>query len=521
VSEIDVLDVEDFTDEEIEGYVDSLAPDERSAFLRRLKAAQRGRPLRAKSSARMEPKPSGVSESFVDFTNRVAPAFAWHRHLRRWAAALQLVADGKVRRLLLGAPPRNVKSSLLQLFAAYYLSRDPTRWVGSCSYGAKLAEKNATAARDHYLSSGAKLDGAKAAMNEWHTGQGGGHWAAGMGGSMIGFGFDLGIIDDPLSGPEDCFSDAVIEGNWNFYQGKFLNRQNDANTSAIIVAHQRWPGRADLIGRILELEKESASPERWTVILDSALKIAEPPELPPTCIYLDDDRAEGEPLFPMKFSRDALLAMRDTVGSLWFDAQQQQRPSTRKGRQFQWDWFDVVDTSPVVAERVRYWDTAGTEGGGDFTAGVLIARDARGVYTVEDVVRGQWGAGRRNQTMRETASTDRKKHGRVTQWVEVPTGQGAKEAAADIVRSLEGFDVQTEHASDKPKPLRAEGLAASAKAGNIKVLRNPAWNTTFLTELADFGPGCTHDDQVDGASGAYNKLAERAGRVWRTSHVSF
>jgi predicted phage terminase large subunit-like protein len=461
-----------------------------------------------------------TAESFVDFVTRVAPSFVWHRHLRRWAAVLQLVADGQIRRLLLGAPPRNVKSSLLQLFSAYYLSRFPARWVGNVSYAAKLAEKNAVAARDHYLQSGAKLEGAKAAMNEWHTGLGGGHWAAGMGGSMIGFGFDLGIIDDPVSGPEDCFSEAVIDGNWDFYQGKFINRQNDAATSAIIVAHQRWPGKADLIGRILELEKETKVPERWTVILDSALKIAEPPELPPSCTYLDDDRAPGEPLFPAKFGKDGLEGMRATIGTLWFDAQQQQRPSSRAGKQFQFEWFEVVSESPVEGDRIRYWDTAGTEGGGDFTAGVLINRSPKGIYYVEDVVRGQWGSGRRNATMRETAQKDRTRYGRVTQWVELPTGQGSKEAAADIVRSLEGFDVQTEHASDKPKPLRAEGLAASASAGNVKVVRNPSWNTTFISELADFAPGCTHDDQVDGATGAYNKLAERAGRVWRTSHVS-
>jgi phage terminase large subunit-like protein len=51
---------------------------------------------------------------------------------------------------------------------------------------------------------------------------------------------------------------------------------------------------------------------------------------------------------------------------------------------------------------VRGWDKAGPTGDGDFTAGVRISR-ANGVFHVEDVIRDEWGAGAREQTIKQAA----------------------------------------------------------------------------------------------------------------------
>ena len=55
------------------------------------------------------------------------------------------------------------------------------------------------------------------------------------------------------------------------------------------------------------------------------------------------------------------------------------------------------------------------------------------------------------------------------------------------------------------KVMRAKGLAAQAEAGNVKIVRGP-WNDRFLRTLHAFPDGA-HDDEVDGASGAFNELA--------------
>ena len=77
------------------------------------------------------------------------------------------------------------------------------------------------------------------------------------------------------------------------------------------------------------------------------------------------------------------------------------------GRLFNRAWFPLADAAPVDARRVRYWDKAGTEGGGDWSAGVRLARaDDGGAYYVEDVVRGRWSAHGRNRVIRQVAEAD-------------------------------------------------------------------------------------------------------------------
>jgi hypothetical protein len=48
-------------------------------------------------------------------------------------------------------------------------------------------------------------------------------------------------------------------------------------------------------------------------------------------------------------------------------------------------------------------------------------------------------------------------------------------------------------------------FSAQAEAGNVRIV-NGKWNTEFLEELTSF-PEYKHDDQVDAATGAFNKLA--------------
>ncbi len=170
------------------------------------------------------------------------------------------------------------------------------------------------------------------------------------------------------------------------------------------------------------------------------------------------------------------------------------------GKVFNRAWFEIVDALPADAERVRYWDKAGTEDGGDWSAGVKMAR-AGGFFYVEHVHRGQWSSRRRNDMMRQTAELDGEP---VAVWVEQEPGSGGKESAEFSVQLLAGFRVLVDPVRGD-KIVRAYPLSAQAEAGNVKILRG-AWNETFLSELHGFPDG-GYDDQVDAASGAFNKLA--------------
>lgn len=197
-----------------------------------------------------------------------------------------------------------------------------------------------------------------------------------------------------------------------------------------------------------------------------------------------------------------------------------------EGGMFSREWFPVVDEVPLMEagdefnrgdnvplERVRYWDKAGTQGAGCFTVGLLMAKSRRGVYYVENVVRGQWAAHQRNEMMLATAKMDADRYGRrVTIWIEEEPGSGGKESAEYSAKQLAGFNVKTERATGD-KEDRARPFASQCGAGNVRLKLAP-WNKDYVNELTLF-PGGKFKDQVDASSGGFNRLALRVKRsIW-------
>jgi predicted phage terminase large subunit-like protein len=189
------------------------------------------------------------------------------------------------------------------------------------------------------------------------------------------------------------------------------------------------------------------------------------------------------------------------LGSYAFEALYQGHPSPPGGGMFQRDWFTIVNAAPSDAARCRYWDKAGTEGGGDWSCGVKIARDNDGTFYIEDVVRGQWSALQRERIMRQTAEMD---GGNVSIGLEQEPGSGGLESAQSSVRNLAGFPVYAEKVTGE-KQVRAMPFAAQCEARNVKLVKGN-WNGAYIEELASFPYG-SHDDQVDASSGAFAKLA--------------
>ncbi len=179
------------------------------------------------------------------------------------------------------------------------------------------------------------------------------------------------------------------------------------------------------------------------------------------------------------------------------------------GRVFNRAWFDIVEASPVVARRVRYWDKAGTQDGGHWTAGVRMATDGSGVYWVEDVIRGQWSSHERNRVIKQTAQLD----GEDCEIdLEQEPGSSGKESAEISIRELAGYIVHAERVTGD-KLTRARQLSAQCEARNVKLVRG-SWNETYLVELHRFDGKGGSDDQVDGSSGAFNKLATVYSGEW-------
>jgi predicted phage terminase large subunit-like protein len=195
------------------------------------------------------------------------------------------------------------------------------------------------------------------------------------------------------------------------------------------------------------------------------------------------------------------------------------------GLMFMPEWFEPTIKPyevPAGAKRVRYWDKAATSGGGDYSAGVLMALDG-GTYYVEDVVRGQWSPAMRNKVIIQTARSDKQKYrgSNVRVILEQEPGSGGKESAMLSVQQLAGFSVQIDKVSGakhrvkdrmrlpgEAKVIRAMPWAAQAEYGNVHLVQG-RFNKEWLSEVCTF-PEAQHDDQVDATSGAFAHLAPTA-----------
>lgn len=128
-------------------------------------------------------------------------------------------------------------------------------------------------------------------------------------------------------------------------------------------------------------------------------------------------------------------------------------------------------------------------------------------FWVIDVVRGQWGATKREQTIKQTAELDGYD---VEILLEIEGGSGGKESAENTIRNLAGFTVEAIHPTGD-KVTRASPFASYVGLGTTNVY-NGEWTKAYVEELRYF-PFGRFDDQVDPSGAAFSKLARKKKRA--------
>lgn len=314
------------------------------------------------------------------FVQRHNPTLLDYEHVPRLLSVAERVASGLLKRVIVLLPPRYFKTETFsRLLPPYYLRQNPTHNVGLASYGAELAWSISEEAKLTFQADGGTLRADTHAKKRWKTDQGGEMWAAGVGGPMLGFGFHLGIIDDPTD-PEKAHSPTYQRRFQEWYPSKFLSRQEP--DAAILVVMQRL-GVADPIDFLFRREvgeDTDLAPEHWHVVVCDEIKSGErlgrwdgPMGLPPTCTIEEDPRGEGEPLAPSRFTLAQAEALQTAAGAYVARAQRQQRPAALQGDFWKAEWFGwedgtLVDHSQVYDELPanaynggKDWDTAYTK----------------------------------------------------------------------------------------------------------------------------------------------------------------
>lgn len=447
----------------------------------------------AQFTVKLVKKKQDLALSFPDWLRETTPKFEWGwRHLRYVQEHLERVTSGELKRLMIFMPPRHGKSEMVTIrYPVYRMEQEPSTKVVVAAYNKDLATNFSRAARRIALG---RLDFSKtkAAVDEWETAQGGGLKAAGVGSGVTGRGAKLLIIDDPVKSRAEAESASYQKAVWDWYNNDLYTRLEPGG--ALILIMTRW-NLLDLAGRILDSDNAS----NWTVISLPAIAMPNDPL----------GRQVGEALCPDRYDIEALSDIRTTLGPRDFGALYQQTPTLREGNLFKAQWFEgrLVEDSPVEAQRVRFWDKASLEGEGDFTVGLLMAKDKQERYYVEDIIRGQWGPDQRDAIIQRVSRLDHKRFEDgmgVTQWVEQDAGSGGKDASVFTARLLAGTSFGFVRPANN-KPVRADPFASACGAGNVFILDRP-WTEAFISELLSF-PSGIYDDQVDAGSGAFAKLA--------------
>lgn len=313
--------------------------------------------------------PTEPKLSFREFIALVNPRYQFYPHVESLIAVLQRVADDDLKRLMVFMPPRHGKSELVsRLFPAYYLYRHPERFVAISSYAAELAYTLSRAARDNYLRAGGTLKDDAAAVKQWETGEGGGLWAAGVGGPATGKGWHLGITDDPIKNAEEAASEVIRAKQKDWWRSTWLTREEPGG--AIIVVQTRW-NEDDLCGWLLseEGEDEEGEGEGWHIVSMAAIKEIVSPDFPASCTVEPDARQPGAALCPPRYPLAKLRKMAGRLGTYFWNALYQQRPAAREGGYFKREWwsgearYDPMDRNLAAIAKHRWilWDTALSE----------------------------------------------------------------------------------------------------------------------------------------------------------------
>ena len=165
-------------------------------------------------------------------------------------------------------------------------------------------------------------------------------------------------------------------------------------------------------------------------------------------------------------------------------------------------------TTGEFRQQVRYWDFAATEQkegvDPDWTAGVLMAVED-GAYQVQDVQRFREGPAEVENRVRSQAQIDGPS---VPVRIEEEPGSSGKIVIDHYARHvLPGRDFRGVRSSGN-KPERARPLAAAMSNGLVSLRSEAPWVRDLVNEMRSFPLG-THDDQVDGMSGAMTALTQQ------------
>lgn len=444
---------------------------------------------------------SFIVRAFQEVSPQTPYMHNWHIDLI--ASKLRQVADGKIKRLIINIPPRNLKSiSASVAFPAWLLGHYPHLKIICASYAYDLAHKHALDCRQVMMSPwyqetflNTTLSSGRLAVSDFMTTMGGGRMAVSTGGGITGRGADVLIIDDPLK-PDDAPSDLMRKSANDWFDGTAYTRLNSKKDGAIIIIMQRLH-LDDLVGHVMEkggwelLSLPAIAQEytehSFTTFLGKRTVIRHP----------------GEPLHGERESLETLAAIKANISEYQFYSQYQQSPVPMGGGMIKTEWlqrYEAHELPETFEMIVQSWDTASKVNNfSDYSVGITLGMKNKKIYVL-DVKRARMDF----PSLRRASIELHNQYKPQTILIEDAS------SGIQLVQDLKEQGIYC------VKPIRPEGdkqtrLFAQAslfESGKIHLPTKAHWVDDFIHELTAF-PSAKFDDQVDAVSQALTYLRDR------------
>jgi predicted phage terminase large subunit-like protein len=420
--------------------------------------------------------------------------------------ALQDVADGTTTRLLIAIAPGTGKSTMLALYSAWRLARDPSWRSIHASHAFDLAATESRRVRRLIESPeyqacfpGVKLRQDESTVAHWATVKDGRYFAVGVDSALTGRRAHEAVLDDPLNAI-DRFSKATREALWSWFT-ESLSTRLDNDRAPIVVVQQRLD-RDDLIGRLVEAGG-------WTLL-----------ELPA-------ESEDGELLAPNVLSREKLDALRSQIGAATYACQYLQKPMSDDAAGIKRTWWrfhhdrSVSPTTPrpagcdtdapsvitpsrfdriVISVDMTFGTTTKTA---DYAVVQVWGSSSAGRYLLD-----QWRRRATQLEQREAIRALATKYPSAKVLIEKAAGgAGAiEQLQADGIPRI--VPVTT---GGRGKAERLDVVSPTIEGGNCYLPLGATWLGDFIEELA----GATkHDDMQDALAYAIADLNTSSGAVW-------
>jgi predicted phage terminase large subunit-like protein len=424
--------------------------------------------------------PPNPAEFAVEFSHGV-----WHHALHLDFISRHLVDMEKrdLRRLLVSLGPRHGKSLLIDVYLpAWWLARHPKDKIILVGYNETFARDWGAKVRDLIIEYGdvlnLRINPDKVAANNWELTTGGGMICVGYGGSLMGKGADLMILDDVVKSAEEAESQVYRDKMWEWFQSSALTRLQPKGV--IVGVMTRWH-QDDLFGRILDNYAD-----QWTTINIPSLAEANDPL----------GRAVGDPLWPEFHSDDPDYQIRkSSMSPFWWSALHQGRPTPEGGGLLKRDWWQYYNSLPEEPDQwLQSWDLAlKDQEVNDFSVGQVWCRKNADIFLV-DSIRGHFHIGEVIWHMKNFA---RKYPKAIMKLVEdTAMGPALKQTITHDVPGVVPVPVK-----NTAKRSRVEAAVPFVMAHNVHLPQKDdntkdRWVWEFVEECAQFPKGA-YDDQVD------------------------